>query len=173
MNGTNLIHWLLQTLPPLSLLLLITDSGPSYTYIVGLTTIFAFISIISIIVKLFNFKTRKKYLVRPVLTFLVFVALISIANISYNTALKLAINEAENINIQCNKTGICPTALQGWRKPHKGNVLETKVGKLIKYPLMYNYEVNDFHIDVIKGADLGHLISGGIDKKLTITHINN
>ncbi len=169
MNYKNFIHWCFQIFPPISILLFLrSGNGPTFSYAIGLWGIFAFISLASIIIKLFNYKTKNQYLPRPFLTCIVFAILFFLATISYDNVKKTTIIEANEINETCNELGKCPNILSGWKKSNRDNTFTKKVGGLIKYPVIYRNNDKEFHIDLIQTTDLGDRISGGVGKKLKI-----
>ncbi len=172
MNLKSLGHWLLQVIPPLSLVFLLSERGPSLVYLVGLSAICAFVSLFSIFFKALHFKKRKKKLVRPLLTCLVFIALFSVANTSYDAAKELAVLEARQINALCHDNGACPSELKGWDKAYGDNRLKRRVGNWIQYPLVYTNNDKDFLIDMLRGPDLGDRISGGVGKEVGVFHGN-
>lgn len=161
-------HWFLQIFPPISILFLLSDRGPALSYLIGMWGVFTFISFISIVLKLFNFKKNRKKLLRPFLTCFVFFTLFSLATLSYEKAKKMAIFEAEKINDVCNKMGRCPNELSGWEQSNRKDTLTKHVGKLIYYPAKYKNSGSNFQIDILQGTDLGDRISGGVDETLTI-----
>ena len=109
-------YWLFQVIPPLSMLgvLFVTDKGPALVFLTGLYLFPVLFSLISIIAKLFSFRKRKYFLVRPVLTVAVFVSIFTIAQLTYNAALEQAVSEARVIHDQCNKDLLCPKNPIGW-----------------------------------------------------------
>ncbi len=172
MQLKNYSHWLFQILPPISVLFFLSENGPALSHMIGLWGLFASISFVSIIMKLYNFKKKKKYLPRPVLTCLVLFVLVILALTSYNTALNRAQVEARQIAEMCKHQGRCPIELPGWEKSSR-NTLNKKAGHWFKYPLIYRYSDQTFYIDIIQGTDLGDRISGGVGKELKTMRMND
>ncbi|OUR65816.1 hypothetical protein A9Q79_02170 [Methylophaga sp. 42_25_T18] len=149
-------------------ILFATDSGPALMFLAGFYFFPALFSFISIIAKLANFKHRKWFLLRPTLVILVLVALIFIAQWSYQAALKNAISEAKTIESECRKILICPTHPEGWQA-NGARLNKQVVGGWLKYPLSYHYNATRFSIRIYQGPDLGAYISGGVDTPFSVT----
>ena len=139
------------------------DSGTSLVFLTGLFIFPVLFSVISIIAKLFNFKKRKYYLVRPTLTIAIFVLILFIAHWTYKLALEQAIDEARLIHQQCKENSLCPENPIGWEGK------KMKVGFWLKYMAMYYPNVNRFKIHVYQGPDLGDDISGGVNNPFKVS----
>ncbi len=115
-----------------------------------------------ILIKLFKFRERKYFLVRPLLTILIFIFIVAIANWTYRTALEQAATAAKIIHDECNKNLICPVDPDGW-KAEGTRISKDDFGIWLNYSASYNYDKNNFLIKVYQGPDLGDNISGGIN----------
>jgi len=153
-------------------ILFATDSGPALMFLAGFYFFPAIFSFISVIAKLANFKRRKWFLLRPTLVILVLVALIFIAQWSYQAALKNAIAEAKIIESECKKTSLCPTQPEGWHVNGK-RLSKHVTGGWLKYPVFYHYNITNFSIRIYQGPDLGANISGGIDTPFSVEPYHN
>ena len=93
-------HWLFQVIPPLLMLgiLFATNNGSALVFLAGFFILPVLFSIISIIVKLIFFKKRKYFLIRPLLTIIVFAFIMGLALSTYDIALKQAVSAAELIH---------------------------------------------------------------------------
>lgn len=162
-------HWLFQFTPPLLMLgvFLMTTSGTALVFITGFLILPVLISLISIIAKLILFKTRKYYLVRPLLTIAIFVLIFVIAHWTYAVARDQAIAAAGKIHRQCNEIKTCPANPAGWQT---GDSRSGKIdlGLWLKYPASYYPEKESFRIRLYQGPDLGDVISGGVDLPFTV-----
>jgi hypothetical protein len=162
-------HWLFQLIPPLLMLgiLFATDSGSALVFIAGLFVLPVLFSIISVIVKLIFFKKRKYFLVRPLLTIVIFTFIMSLAIWTYEIALDQAVSAAELIHEECNERLVCPENPAGW------NVDGTRVsrndfGVWFKYIASYQYNAEGFDIHVYHGPDIGDNIIGGIGSAIKV-----
>lgn len=157
-------HWLFQTLPPLSMLavLFATDNGTSLVFLVGLFIIPVFISLLSIFAKLFRFKKRKYFMVRPALTIFFFFLIFVISQWTYNLALDGAVNAARIIHEECNQYKACPEKPAGWNVKDSGTS-KNDFGFWFKYHASYRHKADSFKIHVYQGPDIGDDISGGVD----------
>ena len=156
-------HWLLQAIPPSLILLTLfsTRSGTALVFIVGFFVIPVLVSLVSILFKLLDFRNRKFFLVRPVLTIVFFFMVIAIAQISYSTALEQATEAATILHEQCNTNGVCPAQPEGWIVNER-RISRRDLGGLYKYTASYYYEPYSFSIRVYQGPDLGEVIRGGV-----------
>lgn len=169
-NKPDIKHWLFQTLPPLSMLgiLFTTDSGTALGFLTGLFVIPVFISLISIIVKVFRFKKRKYYMIRPALTIAFFFLILAISQWTYKLALEDATNAARIIHEECNKNKLCPENPEGWEI--KGTRRSRNdLGFWFKYHANYSYKPDSFKIHVYQGPDIGDGISGGVDRPFNVS----
>ena len=148
-------------------ILLTTDKGPALIYLVGIFIIPVFISLISIIIKLIFFTKRKYYLIRPCLTIVIFILILTIAQWSYNIALEQAISSAKIIHNQCNEDSVCPEHPEGW-VVDGSRIRKSDFGFWLKYPASYYYDEYGFNIRVYQGPDLGHHIIGSVNAPLEI-----
>lgn len=157
-------HWLYQFAPPLIMVspLVWTSSGTSLVYLVGLLLLPVLISLVSIVVKLIRFRKKKYFLVRPLLTIVLFVLVLVIAGWTYRIARDQAIEEARIIHLQCNQESSCPKNPGGWQA-QDSRIFRSDLGFWLKYTASYQYEEKGFVIRVYRGPDLGDIISGGID----------
>jgi hypothetical protein len=163
-NSPGIKHWLFQIIPPTLMLCILfaTASGSSLVFLAGIFILPVLISIISIFAKLFNFKKRKYYLVRPILTIAFFFLILAIANWTYSFALEQAIAEARIIQQQCNKNSICPENPDGWQV-NDSRTRKNDLGFWLKYSASYYYKPESFNIRVYQGPDLGEIITGGVN----------
>ena len=166
----NYKHWLLQTIPPLLMLgvLFATESGAALVFLTGFYIFPVLFSVISIIAKLIFFKKRRYYLVRPLLTIVIFFIILSIARWTYQLALEDAINEAKIIQEQCQKQLICPSNPSGWTVDGL-RIRKSDLGFWLKYQASYYYNPESFNIRVYQGPDMGDHITGGVDEPFVIT----
>lgn len=162
-------HWLFQIVPPLSMLgiLLATEHGSALVFLAGIFIIPVLVSIISIIAKLIFFKKRKYYLIRPCLTIVIFILILTIAQWTYNIALEQAISSAEIIHKQCNENRQCPEHPDGWNV-EDSRISRNNFGVWLKYSASYYYNEHDFNIRVYHGPDLGDHIIGGLDTQFRV-----
>ena len=163
-------YWLFQIVPPLLMLgvLFVTDKGSALVFLAGFYLFPVLFSIISIFAKLFDFRKRKYFLIRPVLTVAVFVSTLIIAHWSYNVALEQAIVEARIIHGQCNKNLLCPKNLINWER-EGSRIKKTNLGLWLKYTASYYYKDESFNIRVYQGPDMGDYITGGVNVPFNIT----
>lgn len=162
-------HWLLQILPPVLAfcILLMTASGSSLVYLVGFLVLPVLFSLISIIAKLICFHRKKRFLVRPLLTIAVFMAIFAIGTWTYQHALEQAIDAARLIHQQCNRDAICPQHPAGWQRD--GSMLRRDdLGSWLNYIALYRYDSASFSIRIHQGPDLGDVISGGVNLPFTV-----
>jgi hypothetical protein len=165
----NLKHWLLQILPPVLafLILLMTANGPSLVFLVGFLVLPVLFSLISIIARLICFHRKKRFLVRPLLTIAVFMAIFAIGNWTYQHALEQTIDAARLIHQQCNRDATCPQDPAGWQRD--GSILRRDdTGSWLSYIALYHYDSASFSIRVHQGPDLGDVISGGVNLPFTV-----
>ena len=157
-------YWLHQVIPPLLMLgiLFSTDSGTALVFMAGIFIIPTLISTLSIIVKLFNFKKRKYFLVRPLLTIVFFILILVISQWSYKIALEQATSAAQVIHGECNSKSYCPENPSGW-DVNDSRITKRDLGFWLKYSALYYYNEKDFKIRVYQGPDLGETITGGVN----------
>jgi hypothetical protein len=141
-------------------IVLMAGNGSALVFLAGLFLIPALISLVSLIIKLVFFSTRKYYLLRPFLTVLLFVLIIFIANWSYDMALAEAVTEAGKIQAECNAGSGCPAAPAGWESGSSG--IRKRVGSWYDYLMFYTRRDTTFTIHVYQGPDMGHDIHGGV-----------
>ncbi|MFT5395940.1 MAG: hypothetical protein ACI85N_001128 [Gammaproteobacteria bacterium] len=157
-------HWLYQVIPPLLMLgiLFSTDNGAALIFLMGILIIPALISALSIFVKLFKFKKRKHYLVRPLLTIVFFILILATSQWSYKIALEQATSAAQVIHGECNSKSYCPEIPSGW-EVDGSRIIKRDLGFWLKYSASYYYNKDDFIIRVHQGPDLGETITGGVN----------
>ncbi len=162
-------HWWLQAVPPICVLapLFGTRSGAALVFLVGFFLIPVLVSLVSIVFKLLAFKQRKYFLLRPTLTILFFLLVLSIAHWSYSVALEDATNAALRVHQQCQSDGVCPAAPEGWSVDER-RISRRDLGKLYKYSASYYYQPESFLIRVYQGPDLGDVIRGGVDAPFSV-----
>jgi len=162
-------HWALQILPPALILLtvMVAGNGTALVFLAGIFVIPVFVSFISIILKLFAFRSRKYYLLRPVLTIAFFAGVLGIAQWSYAVALEQATVAAEQLQQQCNANGVCPRRPEGWSVDGT-RISRNDFGLWHKYSAGYSYSPMHFDIHVYQGPDLGDDISGGVNVALKV-----
>ena len=153
----------MQIVPPLLMfaILPMTTSGTALVYLSGLLLLPVLVSVISIVVKAIFFRKKKYHLVRPLLTIAVFLAIIFIANRTYQVALEQTVIEARKIHRQCNENSACPENPQGWLRDGSW-IRKTDLGPWFKYTASYHYDKRHFRIRVYQGPDTGDNISGGV-----------
>lgn len=166
----NYKHWLFQTLPPLSILciLFLTDNGASLVFLTGIFFIPFIISIFSTIAKLIQFKKKKYFLLRPLLTIVFFFSIFLIAHWTYKLALDETINLAKVIHEECNKTASCPETPAGWIVDDS-IIRKNDLGFWFKYTAIYNRNPDKFKIHIYRGPDIGDDISGGVNTSFNVT----
>jgi len=148
-------------------ILFTTNNGSSLVFIAGFFLLPVLISLISITAKLIFFSKRKYYLVRPLLTVVIFILIFTIAHWLYDVALEHAIREAELIHKECNENLYCPKIPPGWIV--NGNSISKRdLGTWYTYTASYYYNIESFNIRVYQGPDLGDHITGGIDTPLEV-----
>ena len=164
-------HWLFQIIPPLSILsfLFLVEKGAAMIYLVGLLIFPVIISVISIIAKLIRFKRRKYYLIRPLLTIIFFLLMISITNWTYKIALEETISAAKIIQEKCNNSSTCPENPPDWIVDGS-RIFRNDLGFWFKYTAIYSYKPQSFDIHLSRGRDMGDDISGGVNLPLKVTH---
>lgn len=167
----NVKHWLFQILPPLSILciLFLTDNGTSLVFLAGIFIIPFLISIFSVIAKLIQFKKKKYFLVRPLLTIVFFFFIFVIAHWTYKVALKETISAAKIIHEECNQNLICPENPVGWNVDDS-SVKRNKFGFWFKYTAIYSYQPKSFKIHIYRGPDTGVDINGGVEIPFNVTY---
>ena len=156
-------HWTFQILPPALILgtLFAAGNGVALVFLAAIFLIPVLFSFISIILKLFAFRSRKYYLLRPVLTVAFFFAVLGIAQWSYDVALNQATAAAEQLQQQCNARGVCPERPEGWSVDGE-RISRNDLGLWHKYSASYSYSPAYFDIHVYQGPDLGDVITGGV-----------
>ncbi len=157
-------HWFYQIIPPSLMLsiLFATRNGTSLVFLTGIFVLPVLISFLSILFKLLNFKKRKYFLIRPLLTISFFILILGIAHWSYSIALKQVINEATRIHQYCNENLSCPLNPVGW-EVDEDRIKKNDLGFWLKYSASYYYDKESFDIRVYQGPDMGDTISGGIN----------
>lgn len=155
-------HWLLQLLPPLSMLsvLLMTTSGTSLVFLVGFLLLPVLISLLSLLVKLVFFRQRKYYLARPLLTIAVFVLVLAIAEWTYAQARNQALDEARRIQRLCAENRGCPQRPPGWLADGS-RIRKSSLGTWMHYPAAYFLDGENFRIRLYRGPDVGDILTGG------------
>ena len=163
-------HWLSQTLPPLLILsiLFTTTNGTSLVFLSGIFVIPVLISLISLLIKVFKYKERKHFMLRPALTILFFFIVLSIAQWSYKIALEDAVNAARIIQEECNQFSSCPNNPKGW-DVDRSRISRNDLGIWFKYQANYQYKPNSFNIRVYQGPDIGDNITGGVNLPFTVS----
>ena len=157
-------HWLYQTIPPLLMLgiLFSTDKGTALVYLAGLFIIPTLFSFISILIKLSNLSRKKYYLVRPILTIVIFFLILVISQWTYNIALEQATRAAQTIHDECNLKAYCPDNPIGW-EVEDARITKRDLGFWLKYSASYYYKKEYFNIRVYQGPDIGETITGGVN----------
>ena len=157
-------HWLYQVIPPLLMLcvLFATDNGTALVFLAGMFILPVLISVLSIIVKLFNLKKRKFYLARPSLTIVFFILILGISQWTYKIALEQAISAAKAVHDECNSKSYCPENPTGW-EINDSRIIKRDLGFWFTYSASYYYNKEDFKIRVYQGPDLGETITGGVN----------
>ena len=157
-------HWLFQIAPPTLILLTLfsTRNGAALVFLAGFFVIPVLVSLISIVLKLFAFRTRRYFLPRPALTVVFFTAVLAIAHWSYAAALGQATNAAERLHSQCQSDLACPAEPKGWEVDGR-RISRRDLGTLYKYSASYHYNPDSFDIRLYQGPDLGHVLTGGVD----------
>ena len=163
-------HWLFQIIPPLSMLGILfgTDNGTALVFLAGLFVIPVFISLISLLAKVFRFNKRKYFMIRPALTVIFFFLILAIAQWTYKLALDDAVAAAKIIHDECNEFTICPATPEGW-KIEGSRISRNDLGFWFTYQAAYNYKPDNFKIHVYQGPDIGDDISGGVDMPFKVT----
>ena len=162
-----LTHWALQILPPLSLfgVFFATRSGTALVYLFGLLLLPALWSLISILAKLIRFRARRVYLVRPLLTLLVFACLFALAEWTWQQARSEAVLAAVVIQQQCQRASSCPAVPEGWDADGAA-ARRSDLGIWTQYLAIYRAEGDQFSIRVYRGPDTGEVIRGGRDESV-------
>jgi len=157
-------HWLYQVIPPSLMLFILfaTDNGTALVYLTGIYILPVLISILSIIVKIFKFKKKKYYLVRPFLTIVFFILILAISQWTYKIALEQATSAAQLIHDECNSKSFCPENPSGW-EVNDSRIVKRDLGFWLKYSASYYYSKEDFEMRVYQGPDLGETITGGVN----------
>lgn len=155
-------HWLFQILPPLLMLvpMFITKDGTGFVFLAGIFIFPALISILSILFKLFSFRRKKYYFLRPILTVLFMLLLIVVSLWSQSLARKQAVSVSESMLIKCNAMSKCPQSPDGWEID--GYSARTKLGGWYKYHASYTTGEHGFEMSIYYGPDYGELITGNI-----------
>lgn len=163
-------HWLFQIAPPLSMLGILfgTDSGTSLVFLAGLFLVPVFISLISILAKVFRFKKRKYFMIRPALTIAFFLLILAISQWTYKLALDDATGIARIIHEECNKKKLCPEKPEGW-KINGSSRSRNDLGFWFRYHASYRYKPDSFKIHIYQGPDIGDDISGGVDRPFNVS----
>ena len=167
-------HWLFQILPPCLMLLplLITKDGTGFVFLAGIFILPALISILSILIKLFSFKRKKHFFLRPILTVLFMVFLFVVASWSKSIALEEAVTIAESLLNQCNAMSKCPDKPDGWEIDRYS--ARAKLGSWYKYHASYTTDEQGFKISLYYGPDYSDLISGHLKSdKITIQAVGD
>ena len=163
MNWNQRLHWIRQIVPPLSLLMAFSTHGPGFWFLIGIPVLCLLISLITLIIRLCNFKKNKKLIIRPILTISISSVLFIIASYSYSIATSEADEIFKSIDAQCKLNNVCPRQIEGWEELEAGKSYRKKVGGFIRYPLTYyNYE-NKFSLYLHQFSDLGKNYDGGIN----------
>ena len=144
-----------------------TDKGTALVFITGLFVLPVLISVISLVIKLVFIKKRKYYLPRPLLTILMFIGIIGIANWTYEIALEQAVSAAEEINRQCNEKSACPENPAGW-KVRDYRISRDDFGYWFTYQASYSSKATSFEIYLYRGPDVGDSISGGVGQTIKV-----
>ncbi len=157
-------HWLYQVIPPILMLcvLFTTDKGTALVYLTGIFILPVLISALSILVKLFKLKKRKYYLVRPLLTIIIFMFILAISQWTYKIALEQATSAAQLIHDECNSKSYCPENPSGW-EVDESRIIKRDLGFWLKYSALYYNNEKDFTIRVYQGPDIGETIIGGVN----------
>ncbi len=167
-------HWLFQAVPPAIMLipLLVSRDGTGFVFLAGIFFIPALISIVSILIKLFSFRKKKYYFLRPVLTILFLALLVIVAGWSKSIALAQAVSVAESILEQCNNSSGCPDKPEGWHAD--GHWIMTKLGNRYQYHASYSPNENGFEISLYYGPDYSDVVIGNIaSQRITIKPVGN
>lgn len=129
-------HWTSQVLPPMLLLLTFNSYGPALWFLLTIPVVCALVCIVLLPFKLIRLQQHRRYLLRPVLTITITVAIIGIANWSYSIAERQFESTARVIEVVCKVQDACPASLPEWRKVTEG-VYRSTVGTYITYPITY------------------------------------
>ena len=160
----DLRFYIAQIIPPLVLLLVLNAQGPGLWFIMGLPALCGLISLLSIIIKLFQFKKNKQRLIRPLLTVLIFVLIFSVAQLSYKHAHSLAQSQAQILLLSCQPA--CPKSINGWQQ--KDEVSRSVLGDLISYPVFYRNKGNGFELELFQSNSFGDVFSGQAGGELRV-----
>ncbi len=162
-------HWLLQLLPPLSMLsvLAMTRSGTSLVFLTGFLLLPVLISLLSLLVKLAFFHKRKYYLARPLLTIAAFALVLVIADRTWAEARAQAADEARRIQRLCTVDRVCPERPPGWHADGS-RIRKNDLGFWMHYPAAYFLDGENFRIRLYRGPDLGDILRGGPDRGVEI-----
>jgi hypothetical protein len=111
--------------------------------------------------------------IRPGLVVLVFIVAAIVQRVSITSADRHAFDLAAQLQKQCETSGHCPAALDGWKtRPNfiaHATFNASHVRKLgIDYPLQYDAtpDGKSFTITIVHGFNMGITIEGGIGKPL-------
>ena len=154
MSVDRISHWLFQLCPPFTMLYFLSSYGPQLWIQLSLPCLCFLVSFISLISKLTNFQRSKSYLLRPVLTIMVFLLLYSLALLSYKRALHEAKIVYDEMSERCVSKDKCNINLEGWKLRDDGRYI-TSVGGLISYPLFFRSLDDGFHLHLYKSLDMG------------------
>ncbi|GAA3935395.1 hypothetical protein [Litoribacillus peritrichatus] len=154
-------HWLAQIIPPLLLLGFFSRSGPGFWFLLGIPALCFLISVISLVIKLFNLKKNRSRIVRPGLVLIIFSGLFSAANYSYQVAVEEADEIFHSFNEDCRLNSECPLRPDGWEEVEAHRRYRLQVGGEIKYPLTYTYHGDHFSLYLHQSVDMGKHYEGG------------
>ena len=166
MESSKLVHWSSQIVPPLLCIFIFSTHGPGMWFLLGIPLFCLLISVISLSIKLFNYKKNKIYIVRPLLTIFIALLLFSIATTSYNIAKIETIEIAKKIEEECKLKSICPKNIKDWHSVSNFGDYKTKVGGFITYPLFYTYKEKEFSLYLYQSLDMGDTYTGGVNLDL-------
>ena len=163
-NLKTALHWLFQVLPPLFIVTGIPYGGAINTIVV-IYWLASIISVISILSKLFKFKSKKKYILRPVLTVIVTIVITIVGESTYSIAFQKTHLLGLEIEERCIKNSSCPTKNE---VQSMGRYQEITKLDQITYHLSYSHksDMKTFNLYISKAFDNGAYFIGGTKGEL-------
>jgi hypothetical protein len=179
--GLAMVH----VLPPFLLFYLVyqPESGAVIVIASGICTIVIIISAVSLLLKGSRYVYLKlkqpkldainrddreypkiKFL-RPVLSIFISVMLIVYVQQFRDAAEEYLRQEANAIQLSCNKNNVCPFALEGWENK-KGNSRKTHFINGTRFFLFYFVKEKTFEVFISYGFDSGYFMKGGVGQEL-------
>ncbi len=148
-------------------LLFVSESGSTVAFLLGFLLLPVMISIISILIKLFRFKKKKAFLLRPVLTIIMFFFLLSMVHMTFAIAVEQASQEARLIARSCNQLLFCPETPNSWQQD--GSMIRKKyTGSWLSYHASYHSRPDRFAIHLYLITDTGKVVIGGINQPIEV-----